>query len=108
NENEREIGILKEMIIKLKKKQEEEIKEDISIKKGLNFYVNLEGSDNEIYDIEKKKSKIYDIHENILKYLEKKELNNILLLQGESGSGKTLYCRYLEKYLWDKYQFGYS
>ncbi|MEM7495407.1 MAG: hypothetical protein AAF471_04560, partial [Myxococcota bacterium] len=47
-------------------------------------------------------SKLYDLHEHVLHFLENRT-NRLLLLQGNAGSGKSLYGRYLERVVWDDY-----
>jgi len=87
------------------------------VNQGLSLYVPLKACDHLIRDFDIQKNDLYNLHDHILKFLhldnqppqekekeKKKFLNELLLLQGNSGSGKSLYGRYLEADLWKKYQ----
>ncbi|ETO00633.1 hypothetical protein RFI_36807, partial [Reticulomyxa filosa] len=67
------------------------------------------------------KEKTYDCHQRVLKFLEEKEENKseeknekqeqrsshkkkkVMIIQGKSGSGKSIFCRHLEESLWNNY-----
>ncbi|ETO07442.1 hypothetical protein RFI_29950, partial [Reticulomyxa filosa] len=52
------------------------------------------------------KSDAYDCHQHVIEFLESKsdqQQKEVMVLQGKSGSGKSLFCRYLETTLWENY-----
>jgi hypothetical protein len=90
-----------------------ELNADIIANQGLSMYVPLEASKSQK---EEEKEKIFDIQNYIMKFIngddndEKNNNNNknknkneqiMLLLQGDSGAGKSLFGKYLTKYLWN-------
>ncbi|ETO13217.1 G-protein beta WD-40 repeats containing protein [Reticulomyxa filosa] len=95
----------------LQESRKQEVEEDITISQALetyvplqaNSYAHIDGSDNE-------KEKTYDCHQQVIDFLQTKKEEDekkreqpqkkVIIIQGKSGSGKSLFCRYLEATLW--------
>ncbi|ETO08664.1 WD-40 repeat-containing protein, partial [Reticulomyxa filosa] len=101
-----------DIISLLKKSMNQEIQEDNTILQALETYIPLQANhypyiDNQIIN------NTYDCYQHINHLLteeqeNKNEFNSnikkqVILLQGKSGSGKSLFCRYLEENLWESY-----
>ncbi|ETO02152.1 hypothetical protein RFI_35284, partial [Reticulomyxa filosa] len=96
----------------LKESRKQELEEDTTMLQALetyiplqaNNYLYIDGDDNE-------KNDSYDCHQHIINLLveqkeEKKDYQQkqqVTILQGKSGSGKSLFCRHLEETLWETY-----
>ena len=77
-----------------------EVNQDVTVKQGLSLYVPLDASNYPVVDLENSKHRLFSLQSEVVSFL--KSENILLLLQGNSGSGKSLFGRHLEKYLWDK------
>ncbi|ETO15642.1 hypothetical protein RFI_21722, partial [Reticulomyxa filosa] len=81
---------------------EEIEKEDIVSSQALLTYVPLQANYEQFSEQEKKGGDAFDCHKHVLEFLEKKsEIKQVMIIQGKSGSGKSLYGCYLEEYLWE-------
>ena len=89
------VMVLDEHIANLRKIAQEEVAKDSTIAQGLALYVPLAGS-TRIYNTEGE-----DLEKEVRSFL-KSTTARIFLLQGNSGSGKSLFARYIEKKLWDE------
>src|SRR5436853_588657 len=95
------------MAMKLDEACKHEIQHVTTTAQGLSSYVPLQAADTFVQDLEK--AKLYNLHEQVLDFLNPdKNTHPLLLLQGNSGAGKSLYGRYLEAYLWQDYQTGHA
>ena len=92
---------LENFIPYLRKSALEELDRDSVLKEGLQSYVDLKTA----IDIGPLKTKTtYSLSNATDRFL--RSQNNLLVLQGKSGSGKRLYGRYLEQRLWKAWHPG--
>ena len=92
-----------EAIDHLHRRQQQEIKQDITLSQGLQMYIPLQASPSPVRNLteELKSGTIYNLHQTLTAFLFQKEATHtVMLLQGNSGAGKSLYGRYLENFLW--------
>ncbi|ETO29132.1 NB-ARC domain-containing protein [Reticulomyxa filosa] len=92
----------------LKESRKKELEEDITILQALETYIPLQANNYQLLDNDNNDNndnKSYDCHQYIIDLLseEKKNEQQIIILQGKSGSGKSLFCRHLEEILWESY-----
>ncbi|ETO28274.1 hypothetical protein RFI_08856 [Reticulomyxa filosa] len=96
----------------LQETRKQEMKEDVAIAQALetyiplqaNSYPHVDGEDNE-------KNDTFDCHQHVMEFLEKEEKKSeqqeqqrkVMIIQGKSGSGKSIFCRHLEETLWNNY-----
>ncbi|ETO15385.1 WD-40 repeat-containing protein [Reticulomyxa filosa] len=94
----------------LQESRKKEIEEDINILQALETYIPLQGNNYQCIDGEdNEKNDSYDCYQNVIEFLEEKEekkneQNNVMIIQGKSGSGKSIFCRHLEENLWNNYK----
>ncbi|ETO29106.1 NB-ARC domain-containing protein, partial [Reticulomyxa filosa] len=69
-----------------------------------NNYPHIDGDDSQ-------KHETHDCHQRVIDFLEKEEKKSeqehqrkVMIIQGKSGSGKSLFCRHLEETLWNDYK----
>ena len=95
---------LERTIVELKESAQKEREEDSMLTQGLALYIASLGTDSEKIDNVKTKEQ-YLLIDKAREFLAHpgKEL---WLVQGNAGAGKSLFGRYLERELWDKYQDG--
>ncbi|ETO36350.1 NB-ARC domain-containing protein [Reticulomyxa filosa] len=88
----------------LKESRKQELEEDIPMLQALETYIPLEANNYPYDNNSNRKEGAYDCQQFILNLLEEKkndqDKQQITILQGKSGSGKSLFCRYLEEILW--------
>jgi WD40 repeat protein len=89
--------------VKKLKQQSEEAEEDIIVKQGLSLYIPAQAIDSPSKKYEEED--MYFLQEKVDEFLSDEE-KQVLLLAGDSGAGKSLYTRYLEKKLWEEYKEG--
>ncbi|ETO34207.1 WD repeat-containing protein, partial [Reticulomyxa filosa] len=96
----------------LKESRRQELEEDTTMSQALETYIPLQANNYSYVDSDDNKNNdAYDCYQHIIDILiEKKEKEekkdgqlNQLVLQGKSGSGKSLFCRHLEEMLWESY-----
>jgi WD40 repeat protein len=95
---------LEQTIAKLKESAKSEREEDFILSQGLSLYIPSFGANSDKIDNVPENEQ----HSLLVKSLEflthpKQEL---LLIQGNAGSGKSLFGRYLERELWNRYEDG--
>ncbi|ETO10827.1 NB-ARC domain-containing protein [Reticulomyxa filosa] len=77
-------------------------KEDAIILQALETYIPLRATNEP--RLEKDDKEDFDCHEHVIEFIEKKsDTNQVMIIQGKSGSGKSLYGRYLEENLWKRF-----
>ncbi|ETO24550.1 WD-40 repeat protein [Reticulomyxa filosa] len=90
--------------------KKQELEEDTAMLQALETYIPLQANNYPCNDDNaNEKNDSYDCHQHILDLLtekkeEKKNEQQIVILQGKSGSGKSLFCRHLEETLWEAYE----
>ena len=96
---------LSEVVAVLDKTRRREIETDVTVVQGLSLYVPLQGAKRPVRNLEKaaKDGALFPLHEHVLEFLHAKDTGSLLFLQGNSGSGKSLYGRYLEGQLWESF-----
>ncbi|ETO13712.1 peptidase C14, caspase catalytic subunit p20 [Reticulomyxa filosa] len=97
----------------LQKSREQEMKEDTEISQVLETYIPLQANKYAHVDSEEnKENDTFDCLQHIIEFLEEKEekkseqqeqQRSVMIIQGKSGSGKSVFCRHLEKTLWNNY-----
>ncbi|ETO08161.1 hypothetical protein RFI_29227 [Reticulomyxa filosa] len=97
----------------LKQSTKQEMEEDITILQALETYIPLQANNYPCTDNDDNgKHDSYDCHQRVVDLLAEEKKNeqeyerNIMLIQGKSGSGKSLFCRHLEEFLWESYTSG--
>ncbi|ETO14568.1 NB-ARC domain-containing protein [Reticulomyxa filosa] len=96
----------------LQESRKQEIDEDIAISQALETYIplqannypHIDGDDNE-------KNDSFDCHQHAIECLQQGEddekkhayQQKVIIIQGKSGSGKSIFCRHLEETLWNNY-----
>ncbi|ETO33233.1 hypothetical protein RFI_03874, partial [Reticulomyxa filosa] len=93
----------------LKEARKQELEEDIAMSQALETYIPLQANNYPYSDSnDGKKVKTYDCQQYMMEFLEKKseQEKKVVVLQGKSGSGKSLFCRHLEETLWEAYTNG--
>ncbi|ETO06409.1 hypothetical protein RFI_30989 [Reticulomyxa filosa] len=96
----------------LKKARERELEDDAEIFQALESYVPLQANNYPYADNDdNKENNSYDCHHYMTDLLtnkqsSKEEKQQVIILQGKSGSGKSVFCRYLEGTLWESYMSG--
>ncbi|ETO33876.1 hypothetical protein RFI_03221 [Reticulomyxa filosa] len=98
----------------LQESRKQEMEEDITIAQALETYIPLQANNYPYEDNEKKDT--FDCHQHIIEFLEGKEVSEekkseqqehkrkVMIVQGKSGSGKSIFCRHLEETLWNNYK----
>ncbi|ETO07071.1 WD-40 repeat-containing protein [Reticulomyxa filosa] len=89
----------------LQESRNQEIQEDIAVLQNLETYIPLQAN-NYPHGDNKQKHDTYDCHQRVLEFLEEEKKNDqkkVMIIQGKSGSGKSIFCRYLEQTLWNNY-----
>ncbi|ETO10005.1 hypothetical protein RFI_27372 [Reticulomyxa filosa] len=102
-----------DVISLLKESRKQELEEDITMSQALETYISLQANNYSYTSNDNKKNDAYDCRQHIIDLLseEKEENKNenqqqVTVLQGKSGSGKSLFCRHLEETLWESYVNG--
>ncbi|ETO01501.1 hypothetical protein RFI_35939, partial [Reticulomyxa filosa] len=96
-----------DVISLLKESRKQELEEDTTILQALETYIPLQANNySYISNDDNNKNDAYDCHQYIIDSLredkeEKKNEQQVIILQGKSGSGKSLFCRHLEEALWE-------
>ncbi|ETO33612.1 hypothetical protein RFI_03493 [Reticulomyxa filosa] len=84
----------------------QEVEEDIAMAQALDTYIPLQANHYPYTDNDNKDCG-FDCHQHVMEFLENKsDQTEVLVMQGISGSGKSLFCRYLEETLWRGYANG--
>ncbi|ETO07216.1 hypothetical protein RFI_30176 [Reticulomyxa filosa] len=88
--------------------RENELEEDIAISQALETYIPLQANNYPYIDSDdNKKNDAYDCYQHVINFLKEDgksdQQSRIMILQGKSGSGKSLFCRHLEECLWKSY-----
>ena len=92
---------LSDKVQELQRLSNKEIENDETIAQGLALYVPLEGSALAKADSGK------DLEEQVtMDFLSSDNKAKVLLLQGNSGSGKSLFAQYIKQTLWNNYKPG--
>ncbi|ETO09010.1 hypothetical protein RFI_28376, partial [Reticulomyxa filosa] len=79
-------------------------KEDTIILQALETYVPLHATNEPFLEQDNEEGKAFDCHEHVIEFIENKcDTNQVMIIQGKSGSGKSLYGRYLEEKLWERF-----
>ncbi|ETO03003.1 hypothetical protein RFI_34406, partial [Reticulomyxa filosa] len=103
-----------DVISLLKESRKQELEEDTTMSQAIEVYIPLQANNYPYTDNDdNKKNDVYDCHQHIIDSLkeENEEKKNeqqrqVIILQGKSGSGKSLFCRHLEEILWETYVNG--
>ncbi|ETO34877.1 WD-40 repeat-containing protein, partial [Reticulomyxa filosa] len=104
-----------DVISLLKESRKRELEEDITMSQALETYIPLQANNYPFTDNDdNKKNDLYDCNQYIIDSLTKekeekkseKQKQQVIVLQGKSGSGKSLFCRHLEETLWELYVNG--
>ncbi|ETO32083.1 WD-40 repeat protein [Reticulomyxa filosa] len=94
----------------LKESRKQELEEDTTVLQALEMYIPLQANNYPYTDNDDKNNNSYDCHQHIIDFLEEekkeKKSEQVAVLQGKSGSGKSLFCRHLEGVLWESYVNG--
>ncbi|ETO29091.1 hypothetical protein RFI_08036 [Reticulomyxa filosa] len=103
-----------DVISMLNQSRKQELEEDTTMLQALETYIPLQAN-NYPYtnDNDNEKNDSYDCNQHVINLLaeEKEEKSErqkqkVIILQGKSGSGKSLFCRHLEETLWESYANG--
>ncbi|ETO06244.1 hypothetical protein RFI_31152, partial [Reticulomyxa filosa] len=90
----------------LKESRKQELEEDTTILQALETYIPLQAN-NYLYtdSDDNEKNDSYDCHQHIVNLKKKhdRQKQQVIVLQGKSGSGKSIFCRHLEEVLWELY-----
>ncbi|ETO07394.1 G-protein beta WD-40 repeats containing protein [Reticulomyxa filosa] len=91
----------------------QEMEGDVTISQALDMYVSLQANSYPyVDDTDNEKDDSYDCHRHVIEFLGKEggeekyheqQKRKVMVIQGKSGSGKSLFCRYLEETLWNNY-----
>ncbi|ETO24762.1 hypothetical protein RFI_12393 [Reticulomyxa filosa] len=91
-----------------------EMEEDPAISQALEMYIPLQANSYPHMDSDdNQNNQTYDCHQNVLEFLgaeekeeksEQHQKRKVMIIQGKSGSGKSIFCRHLEETLWDNYK----
>ncbi|ETO00699.1 hypothetical protein RFI_36741, partial [Reticulomyxa filosa] len=110
-----------DVISVLKESRKQELEEDTTMSQALETYIPLQANNYPRIDNDDNgKNNAYDCNQHIIDLLreenenenkkEKEEKKNeqkqVIVLQGKSGSGKSLFCRHLEETFWESYVSG--
>ncbi|ETO08793.1 hypothetical protein RFI_28593, partial [Reticulomyxa filosa] len=96
----------------LQESRKQEMIEDVAISQALEMYIPLQANNYPYIDNDdNKKDDSYDCHQHMMEFLDREEEKKqngkyerqVMVVQGKSGSGKSLFCRHLEKSLWESY-----
>ncbi|ETO02337.1 hypothetical protein RFI_35099, partial [Reticulomyxa filosa] len=98
----------------LKESRKQELEEDTTMLQALETYTPLQANNYPYTSSDdNKKNDAYDCYQRIIDSLREREKEKeekkseeqrqqqVIVLQGKSGSGKSLFCRYLEEALWE-------
>ncbi|ETO03310.1 hypothetical protein RFI_34100, partial [Reticulomyxa filosa] len=103
-----------DVISLLKESRKQELEEDITMSQALETYIPLQANNYSFTDNDdNKNNNAYDCYQHVIDLLierkeEKDEQQKVIILQGKSGSGKSLFCRHLEETLWESYVNDYT
>ncbi|ETO35956.1 NB-ARC domain-containing protein, partial [Reticulomyxa filosa] len=102
--------------LQLQESRKQEMEEDITISQALETYIPLQANKYPHVDGEEnEKNDTFDCHQHAIEFLEGKEASEekkieqqeqkrkVMIIQGKSGSGKSIFCRHLEETLWNNY-----
>ncbi|ETO12362.1 hypothetical protein RFI_25012, partial [Reticulomyxa filosa] len=97
----------------LQESTKQELEEDVAISQALETYIPLQANNYPYTDgDDHEKQKTFDCHQHVIEYLHNQEEKKseqkekkVMIIQGTSGSGKSIFCRYLEEALWNNYTF---
>ncbi|ETO35613.1 hypothetical protein RFI_01449, partial [Reticulomyxa filosa] len=98
----------------LKESRKQELEEDSTMLQALEMYIPLQANNYPYTDnADNTSNDIYDCHQHVLDLLiekngDEKKTEQVITLQGKSGSGKSLFCRHLEETLWESYVNNYT
>ncbi|ETO05269.1 NB-ARC domain-containing protein [Reticulomyxa filosa] len=92
----------------LQESRKQEMEEDITIPQALETYIPLQANKYQHVDGEdNQKNDTFDCHQHAIEFLEEKKSEQhqrkVMVIQGKSGSGKSIFCRHLEETLWNNY-----
>ncbi|ETO34030.1 hypothetical protein RFI_03066, partial [Reticulomyxa filosa] len=86
-----------DVISLLKESRRQELEEDTTMLQALEMYIPLQANNYPYIDNDDDKNKKEE------KKDEQQNQQKAIILQGKSGSGKSLFCRHLEETLWESY-----
>ncbi|ETO11081.1 hypothetical protein RFI_26295, partial [Reticulomyxa filosa] len=95
----------------LQESRKQEMEEDIAIAQALETYIPLQANHYQHVDGDENKNDTFDCHQHVIEFLEKEneeqkneqQQKKVMIIQGKSGSGKSIFCRHLEETLWTNY-----
>ncbi|ETO21379.1 hypothetical protein RFI_15826 [Reticulomyxa filosa] len=95
----------------LQESWKQEIEEDVNLLQALETYIPLQANDRAHVDgDDNEKNDSYDCYQHAIEFLERvderkseQEQRKVIIIQGKSGSGKSIFCRHLEEILWNNY-----
>ncbi|ETO09798.1 hypothetical protein RFI_27579 [Reticulomyxa filosa] len=100
----------------LKESRRQELEEDTATLQALETYIPLQANNYPYTDNDdNKQNDAYDCYQHVIDLLSKEKeekkgepqnKKHVMILQGKSGSGKSLFCRHLEETLWETYSNG--
>ncbi|ETO24636.1 NB-ARC domain-containing protein [Reticulomyxa filosa] len=94
-----------DVALMLQEARRREIREDATVSQAISTYIPLQA--NNYPHIDGTSNDAYDCHQHVMEFLKKdSQHREVMVLQGKSGSGKSLFCRFLEKTLWEDYSNG--
>ncbi|ETN99333.1 hypothetical protein RFI_38148, partial [Reticulomyxa filosa] len=94
----------------LQESRKQEMDEDIAISQALETYIPLQANTYPYDGDNNEKNDTFDCHQHIIEFLEGEEKKSerqqgkVMIIQGKSGSGKSIFCRHLEEILWNNYK----
>ncbi|ETO11695.1 WD-40 repeat protein [Reticulomyxa filosa] len=89
----------------LQETRKQEMHEDIIISQALETYIPLQANTYpHMDDNDNQKQETYDCHEYKKKDEQQQQQRKVMVIQGKSGSGKSIFCRHLEETLWSDYK----
>ncbi|ETO14888.1 hypothetical protein RFI_22480, partial [Reticulomyxa filosa] len=94
----------------LQESRKQEMEEDIAISQALETYIPLQANTYPQDGDNNEKNDTFDCHQHVIAFLEGEEKKSeqqqgkVLIIQGKSGSGKSIFCRHLEETLWNNYK----
>ncbi|ETO22667.1 WD-40 repeat-containing protein [Reticulomyxa filosa] len=100
-----------DVVLIMEKARKQELEEDVTMLQALETYISLQANNYSYTDNDdNEKNDSYDCHQHIIDLLreeneekksEQRKQAKVMILQGKSGSGKSLFGRHLEESLWE-------
>ncbi|ETO08206.1 hypothetical protein RFI_29183 [Reticulomyxa filosa] len=104
--SEKHLATCFEVASTLQESRKQELEEDVAILQALSTYTPLQANNYFYTDNDDQPDHGFDCYQHVIEFLEEKkdeQQRQVMILQGNSGSGKSLFCRYLEEHLWSNY-----